>query len=185
MTTAFVAATWIADGNWSLLDSGSLTSSFGCTATPPSRSEASVAMTSLAFMFEDVPEPVWNTSIGNSASQSPRATSRATAEIAAALSGSSSPRSARTRAPKPLIRASPRISSRSIGWPEIGKFSTARWVWARHLARAGTRTSPIESCSTRKSSVLAAVRPGLAHTGSFDAVPEDPRRPPTGRPREP
>ena len=32
-------------------------------------------MTSLAFMFDDVPEPVWNTSIGNSASQSPRATS--------------------------------------------------------------------------------------------------------------
>ncbi len=139
-------------------------------------------MTSLAFMFEDVPEPVWNTSIGNSASQSPRATSRATAEIAAALSGSSSPRSARTLAPKPLIRASPRISSRSIGRPEIGKFSTARWVWARHLARAGTRTSPIESCSTRKSSVcgLASLTP--APSTLFQ---RDPRQPPTGRPREP
>ncbi len=41
------------------------------------------------------------------------------------------------------------MSSRSIGWPEIGKFSTARWVCARHLAAAGTRTSPIESFSMR------------------------------------
>ena len=159
-----VAATWMADGNWSLLDSGSLTSSLGCTDAPSSRSDASVAMTSLAFMLDEVPDPVWNTSIGNSASQSPAATSSAAAEIAAALSASSSPRRARTWAPKPLISASPRISSRSIGCPEIGKFSTARWVCARHFARAGTRTSPIESCSTRKSSL------GSRCTGgSFDA----------------
>jgi hypothetical protein len=36
------------------------TSSFGCTPSP-----ASVASTSFAFVFDDVPEPVWNTSIGN------------------------------------------------------------------------------------------------------------------------
>ena len=35
------------------------------------------------------------------------------------------------------------------GSPEIGKFSTARWVCAPQCASAGTRTSPIESCSTR------------------------------------
>ena len=150
MTTAFVAATWIADGNWSLDDSGSFTSSFGCTGEP-SRSDASEASTSLAFMFEDVPEPVWNTSIGNSASQSPRTTSAATSAIAAAFASSSRPRLARTRAPAPLINASPAMSSRSIGWPEIGKFSTARWVCARHFAAAGTRTSPIESFSMRYS----------------------------------
>ena len=41
--------------------------------------------------------------------------------------------------------------------PEIGKFSTARWVWAPHLASTGTRTSPIESCSIRYS-VIAGDR---------------------------
>ena len=36
------------------------TSSLGWTPSP-----ASAAMTSFAFMFELVPEPVWKTSIGN------------------------------------------------------------------------------------------------------------------------
>ena len=40
-------------------------------------SPASVAITSLAFMFDDVPEPVWKTSIGNWASCSPWAISSA------------------------------------------------------------------------------------------------------------
>ena len=40
-----------------------LTWSLACTASPASR-----AITSLAFMFVEVPEPVWNTSIGNCAS---------------------------------------------------------------------------------------------------------------------
>ena len=31
--------------------------------------------------------------------------------------------------------------------PEIGKLSTALWVWACHFASSGTRTSPMESCS--------------------------------------
>ena len=54
-----------------------------------------------------------------------------------------------TRAASALISASARTSARSIGSPEIGKFSTARWVCAPQCASAGTRTSPIESCSTR------------------------------------
>ena len=41
-----------------------LTWSFGCTALASLR-PARFAMTSLAFMFELVPEPVWNTSTGN------------------------------------------------------------------------------------------------------------------------
>ena len=45
-----------------------LTSSLGCTSSP-----ASVAITSFAFVFEDVPEPVWKTSIGNWSSSSPAA----------------------------------------------------------------------------------------------------------------
>ena len=44
------------------------TSSFACTSSP-----ASEAITSLAFMFDDVPEPVWKTSIGNWSSSSPAA----------------------------------------------------------------------------------------------------------------
>jgi len=57
-------------------DCEAFTTSFGCTVVPSERS-ASVASTSLAFMFEDVPEPVWKTSIGNWSSCSPRATSAA------------------------------------------------------------------------------------------------------------
>jgi hypothetical protein len=51
------------DGNTSLLDCDALTWSLGCTGWP-SFSAASVAMTSLTFMLLDVPDPVWNTSIG-------------------------------------------------------------------------------------------------------------------------
>ena len=42
-----------------------------------------------------------------------------------------------TVAAAPLIAARAPMSSRSIGVPEIGKFSTARCVWARHLAQRG------------------------------------------------
>src|SRR5664279_2584995 len=63
------------------------------------------------------------------------------------------------RATAPLISAKPAINSRSMGWPEIGKFSTARWVCARHLAVAGTLTSPIESFSTRYSTSLMSTSP--------------------------
>ncbi len=44
-------------------------------------------MTSLAFMFVDVPEPVWKTSIGNWSSNSPAATRSAAAAIRSARSG--------------------------------------------------------------------------------------------------
>ena len=51
--------------------------SLGWTPSP-----AREAMTSLAFMFEEVPEPVWKTSIGNCSSCSPAATCSAAAAIA-------------------------------------------------------------------------------------------------------
>ncbi len=50
-----------------------------------------------------------------------------------------------------------RICAGSSGVPEIGKFSTARWVWARHRASAGTRTSPMVSCSMRYSVMLPTI----------------------------
>ena len=61
---ASVAATWIEVGNVSLLDWLALTWSLGWTSRPSAR-VARVAITSLAFMLLDVPEPVWKTSIGN------------------------------------------------------------------------------------------------------------------------
>jgi hypothetical protein len=60
------AAMWIALGKTSLLDWEAFTSSLGWTGLPSSV-VASEAITSLAFIFDDVPEPVWKTSIGNSA----------------------------------------------------------------------------------------------------------------------
>ena len=62
-TAASVAAMCVAVGKVSLDDCDMLTSSLGCTVTP--FCAAMPAITSLVFMFELVPEPVWNTSIGN------------------------------------------------------------------------------------------------------------------------
>ena len=106
-------------------------------------------MTSLAFMFDEVPEPVWNTSTGKCSSYSPSATARAAFSIASAIGCSTTPSSALTRAAAALMRASAAICARSSRCPEMGKFSTARCVCARHLAQDGSRTSPMESCSTR------------------------------------
>ena len=83
--TASVAATWIEVGNTSLDDCEALTWSFGCTLRP-SASVARLASTSLVFMLELVPDPVWKTSIGNSSSNSPAATRSAAPAIASATS---------------------------------------------------------------------------------------------------
>ncbi len=144
------AATWIADGNVSLDDWEAFTWSLGCTLLP-SRSVARVASTSLVFMLVDVPDPVWKTSIGNSSSHSPATTSPATAMIAFATSSAITPSSAFIAAAERLIAVSAWTRAGSTRSPLTGKFSTARWVCARHLALLGTRTSPIESCSVRYS----------------------------------
>ncbi len=60
--------------------------SFAWTPSP-----ARVAITSLAFMFDDVPEPVWKTSIGNWSSCWPSATSSPARAIRSASSASSLP----------------------------------------------------------------------------------------------
>ncbi len=138
----------MADGNTSLEDWDALTWSLGCTGRPSSPA-ARVAMTSLAFMLDEVPEPVWKTSSGNSPSCSPLATRAAASWMARARSGGSTPSSPLTMAAAPLIDASAPIRSRDSRSPEMGKFSIARWVCAPHRAPAGTATSPIESCSMR------------------------------------
>ena len=173
MTRDSVAATWIVVGNTSLLLCEALTWSFGCTSIPEAR-VARVAITSLAFMFELVPDPVWNTSIGNWASCAPAATSSAAAAIAAARSSPSTPIRAFTRAAAPLTSPRARICARSMPRPEIGKFSTARCVWARHNASAGTRTSPMVSCSIRNpSSVSVCMPPVCPHGARLSSRPRE------------
>ncbi len=102
-----------------------LTSSFACTPSP-----ASAAMTSFAFMFELVPDPVWKTSIGNWSSSSPSATRSAASAMRSATSASRSPSSAFTRAAAALIRPSQRATGVGIGSPETGKLATALRVSA-------------------------------------------------------
>jgi hypothetical protein len=63
LTADSVAATCVAVGKVSLDDSDMLTTSLGWTTTP--FAAAIDAITSLAFMLELVPEPVWKTSMGN------------------------------------------------------------------------------------------------------------------------
>ena len=119
-------------------------------------------MTSFMFMLELVPEPVWKTSIGNWSSSRPSATSIAAATMASACSAGSTSSSLFVRAAAALTRARAWISRGSRGVPLIGKFSTARWVCARHSAVLGTRISPMLSCSMRKSlesSVTASTVP--------------------------
>ena len=66
---AATAAMCIAVGITSFEDWLAFTSSFGCTSfepsSPPRISEARLARTSLAFMFVEVPDPVWKTSTTN------------------------------------------------------------------------------------------------------------------------
>src|SRR5215218_3440290 len=113
-------------------------------------SPARVAMTSLAFMFEDVPEPVWKTSIGNWSSWRPSAISSAAAAMRLARSPSRRPRSALARAAAPLMRPSQRTTWTGTRSPETGKLSTA------------LRVSPPQSSFGVSSTVMAL----LAGSGS-------------------
>ena len=70
---------------------------------------AMLAITSLVFMLELVPEPVWKTSMGNWSSCFPSAISAAAAMIASAFSGASNPRFLLTCAQAPFSRPNARI----------------------------------------------------------------------------
>ena len=90
--TARAAATCIAVGKLSFDDWLLLTWSLGWTGSLPPRlpvriSLARPAITSLAFMFDWVPEPVCQMTSGNWPSRSPRATSPAACWIASASLG--------------------------------------------------------------------------------------------------
>ena len=109
-----------------------LTWSLGWASSP-----ASSAITSLAFMFEEVPDPVWKTSIGNWSSCSPAAIASPAVAIRSASSESSPPSSALTRAAAAFSRPSSRTTGTGTRSPETGKFSTAFIV------------SPPHSCSVK------------------------------------
>ena len=134
-TRAAVTATCTEVGNTSFEDWEALTWSLGCTSSsePASFSArvARVASTSLVFMLEEVPEPVWNTSIGYWSSWSPAMTWSAAATMASARSCEMMPSSAFALAAAFLTCARAWMWAGSRPLPEIGKFSTARWVCAR------------------------------------------------------
>src|SRR4051794_39585952 len=114
------AARCTALGNTSLDDWPKFTWSLGW-ALPP----VSAEMTSLVFMFDEVPEPVWKTSIGNWLSCSPATIAAPASAISCASAESRLPSSALTRAAVPLIRPSQWITESGTVSPEIGKLSTA------------------------------------------------------------
>jgi hypothetical protein len=73
------------------------------------------AMTSLAFMLLEVPEPVWYTSTGNCASCAPPAMAVAASTIASACARASNPRCPLTSAAAALVKASARMNAAGIG----------------------------------------------------------------------
>ena len=99
-------------------------------------------MTSLAFMFVEVPEPVWKMSTTNWSSQRPSATSAAARATASAMRGSRSPSSAFTSAAHGLDQAedldeAPREAQAADGEVEDGTHGGGAVVGVqRHFHRA-------------------------------------------------
>ena len=85
-STARQAAICIAVGKVSFEDCDILTSSFGCRSFFPASSLPRLAMTSLTFMFDCVPEPVCHTTSGKCPSSSPARISSQTRPIRAHFS---------------------------------------------------------------------------------------------------
>ena len=113
-----------------------------------------------------MPDPVWNVSTGNWSSHRRRPPrSRRGRDRRRPRRASITPRLGVHLRGRGLDRRRARGSApaRRCG-PDTGKFSTARCVCAPHRAAAGTRTSPIVSCSTRNSS--SAMPPRYAVDGS-------------------
>ena len=150
------AAIYIAVGKVSLEDWPRFTSSFGLIgflepSTPPAIWMARLAMTSLAFMLLCVPDPVWNTTRGNSWSHVPAMTSSAAWMMSATFSGGSSPSSPFASAAAflrmPKARMTGRVQAKRP--MPMGKLWMERSVCAPHRRSPGTGTSPSASCSIR------------------------------------
>ena len=107
----------MAVGKVSFDDWPRFTSSLGWTGvfdpiTPPAISIARLEITSLAFMFDCVPLPVWNTTNGKWSSSFPAITSSAAATMSFTLSAGSCPRSPLARAAAFLRIPSARFNAR-------------------------------------------------------------------------
>src|ERR1700744_2565019 len=127
--------------------------SFGWAPSP-----ARFAITSLAFMFDEAPEPVWKTSIGNWSSCLPSATALPAVAMLVASSPSSLPSAPLASAAAPLIRPSQRTTGTGTRSPETGKLSTALVV------------SPPQSCSPAVvSASTLKVRPPSSLMGKTEA----------------
>ena len=121
----------MAVGKVSLDDWLILTWSLGWTGVlepmvPPRISIARLAITSLAFMLDCVPEPVCQTTSGKWASSLPSATSCAAWTMALPILGSSLPRSMFTSAAARLMIPSARTIGAGCFSQPMGKFSSER-----------------------------------------------------------
>ena len=110
---------------------------------------ARLDMTSLTFMLVCVPLPVCQTTRGKWSSSLPSMTSRAATRIGSARFEGSFPRRSLTVAAACLTMASARSISMGIFSPPILKFCSERWVCAPQYLSTGTRTTPMESLSSR------------------------------------
>src|SRR5918996_1266662 len=158
--TARAAAMCIAVGKTSFDDCPRFTSSLGCTRrfdprSPPRSSEARLASTSLTFMLLCVPDPVCQTTSGNSASWRPASTSSAACAIASDLDFSSKPKSRLTSAAPFLTSARAWMTASGMRSPEMRKKRRLRSVCAPHRRSAGTSMVPKLSFSSREPLIAA------------------------------
>ena len=133
-STTRQAAICIAVGKVSFEDCDILTSSFGCRSFFPASSLPRLAMTSLTFMFDCVPEPVCHTTSGKCPSSSPARISSQTrpirAHFSALIRAGSSSRLAMAAAFFRTANAR-MISAGIVSIPTpMGKFSCERCVCA-------------------------------------------------------
>ena len=133
-TMASAPAMCIAVGKVSLEDCARLTWSLGCTgdllpSTPPAISMARLAMTSLAFMLDWVPEPVCQTRNGKWSSSFPSMTSWAAAATKSPTEASSWPRATFVRAAACFRMPKARTTPRGMVSSPMSKLISERAVW--------------------------------------------------------
>ena len=154
---ARTAAICMAVGKVSLDDWDILISSLGCSSFFPASSLPRFAITSLLFILDCVPEPVCQTTRGKCAFSLPSITSSQAQQMASNFSSVIFSRFSLWFATAAAFFKTPKawiISDGIVSIPTpMGKFRQERWVCAAQYLSAGTRTSPIESCSIRYSIV--------------------------------
>ena len=133
-SSAQTAAICRAVGNVSFEDCERLTSSFGCSSRLPASSLPRFAMTSFAFMFVCVPEPVCQTTSGKWSASFPEIISSAAAQMAPHFSAVMAVGHRRAFVMAAAFFRMPNAWMISVGMGSrpcpIGKFSKLRWVCA-------------------------------------------------------